>query len=494
MKKILALLLAALMVFAVVACADTSDPGSDTTAPVADTTAPTETTAPEETKITPNLPNVGDEYKGREFIIATRPSDATNYSENWIYRETMTGNIVDDAVFKRNAAIEEKYGITIKQLEFDNVSDEIRLTSSSQDDVYDITMPRLNQVATLMTAGQLYNLYDLPHNNFDAPWWNQRIRDGWTYMDQLYAACSDMSFTFSCSARGIHFNRTLINSHNLEDPYDLVANDQWTVDKFHEMSFKAEGDVNGNSEHDDEDIYGLLDSNYPHLFIGAGLQRYTTDADGNISFVGFTEHTMSILDAYQWLKSEDFVRDYNDVTPPGGESIHEFGRSLFTTGHFLFTQGTLNRLSMWTDMGMEDVYGIVPIPKLDASQTEYYCFTDNNNGVITVPATNAAADLPYISIILEDLSYTSSELVYPAYIETTIKLRKAPEPQMAGMIDLIRSSLYADIGNLLGLSPNEYLANAFESGNYASAFSAGESALQGQIKSMLKQLDALRNK
>lgn len=498
MRKLLALLLAALTVCACLSCADSTAPGAETTVPPVDTTAsdidPAANTTAGETGPVPSLPDVGDTYKGMKFVIATRPSGAANYPESWIWRDALIGNIVDDSVFRRNAALEEKYGITIEQVEFNDVSQEIRKTWSSQDDTYDLAMPRLNQVAGLMQSGQLHNLFDLPYNNYDAPWWNQRIVDGWTYMDQLYAACSDMSFTFSTSARGIHFNRDLINDHNLEDPYDLVANNQWTVSKFQEMTFRAEGDVNGNGQHDDEDIYGLLDSYNPHLFIAAGMERFKTDTEGNITFHGFNEKTMAILDAYQWLKSEDYVRDYDDVNPPNGEPIHAFGRSLFATGHFLFTQGAISRLASWTTEGMEDVYGIVPLPKLDSEQAEYYCFTDNNNGVITVPATNSFDDLPYISIILEDLSYTSSKIVYPAYIETTIKLRKAPEPEMAGMIDLIRSSLYADIGNILNINADEFISNAFITGRYASVFAGAERSLQNQIRNVLKQLDGLRNK
>ena len=63
------------------------------------------------------LPNVPDDknFDGYEFVIL---GNSTDYNTYWyskdIYVEEETGDTIQDAVYYRNRAIEEKYNISIK--------------------------------------------------------------------------------------------------------------------------------------------------------------------------------------------------------------------------------------------------------------------------------------------------------------------------------------------------------------------------------------------
>ena len=114
-KRIAAFLLAAITALSLAACATDpsggNSPTNDTTAPADTTAAPAESTLPPETELTPDLPDVGDKYKGTELVILDRGNEVTSYKEPWIYAEAINGDTINDAVYKRNSALEEKYGI-----------------------------------------------------------------------------------------------------------------------------------------------------------------------------------------------------------------------------------------------------------------------------------------------------------------------------------------------------------------------------------------------
>lgn len=118
-RKIIAVSLAALICAAsLAACAsvDTNSPsspdtdkGSVTTADV--TTTPEETEAP---RVTPNVPDAN--FGGHKFTVLTRgQSSATWYSRD-IYAEGITGDVISDAVYKRNAKIEDQYGFEVVEI------------------------------------------------------------------------------------------------------------------------------------------------------------------------------------------------------------------------------------------------------------------------------------------------------------------------------------------------------------------------------------------
>lgn len=113
-KRIAALFLVLVMLVFPVACAaDDTEKPAETTPQVADTTAaPTETDPPvTEPAYKPELPDV--KFEGESLIIIHRASDAQHYKEICLQADDITGDIVNDAVYKRNLAIEENTALTL---------------------------------------------------------------------------------------------------------------------------------------------------------------------------------------------------------------------------------------------------------------------------------------------------------------------------------------------------------------------------------------------
>lgn len=244
----------------------------------------------------PDLPDI--RFDGTELIIIHNPAVQTYYSEPWIYAESITGDICNDAVFRRNQIIEEKYGVKIVSIEDTNPANTAGLASQAMSDEYDLAMCRFSHTGTISLKGMLHNIADLPYVNYDNPWWDSNCRDGLTVNGKLYGMVSDISMMTLSGVRAIIFNRDLAKNYNLENPYDLVEKNQWTLDKMSEMVLSVSDDLNGDQQYDENDRYGMLTevNNIDNFTVGSGIRYITPSADGNLQVSYLYEKTINVIE------------------------------------------------------------------------------------------------------------------------------------------------------------------------------------------------------
>ena len=135
----------------------------------------------------------------------------------------------------------------------------------------------------------LQPLQDINYNFNDAAW-DKRVMDVYTFGDKTYG--TNMRNTLLQQPRTLIYNKNLINTYDLEDPYTLWKQGQWTLEKFEEIceTFTAECDESSYAWtsyrlSDVADIYGApmikrdgdnftLNMNDPNLL--KGRQKMTT--------------------------------------------------------------------------------------------------------------------------------------------------------------------------------------------------------------------------
>ncbi|MBO5218257.1 MAG: hypothetical protein J6C52_02425, partial [Clostridia bacterium] len=111
MKRSISVLLLIAMFAGMTACGESGgNEVTDTTAGDTTTAEPVETGIPE-----PELPAL--DYGGATFTFLIRGRKATSYYERYVYTDEMNGEIVNDAVFDRNRAVEEKFNLKIAVVE-----------------------------------------------------------------------------------------------------------------------------------------------------------------------------------------------------------------------------------------------------------------------------------------------------------------------------------------------------------------------------------------
>ena len=168
-----AILLAALMTVPVMTSC-----GSDTDKPAENTAANGTAAATEAVTLDPNdpasakdsLPD-GLDFEGKTFRIYNAIEAHQIYYEA---SEELAGDIVNDAVMRRNTAVEERLNITLQhdpyQDTWDSVANSIRKLIMAGDQTYDLYLGHQTGVTQLLADNCFVNAFDLEHLDFSQPW------------------------------------------------------------------------------------------------------------------------------------------------------------------------------------------------------------------------------------------------------------------------------------------------------------------------------------
>ena len=141
---------------------------------------------------------------------------------------------------------------------------------------------------TLAYSGYLTDLNTLPNMNLERSWWDQNANEDLAILNKLFFTAGDISLTYKKVTHCILFNKELIVQYpTLQNPYELVENDNWTFDTFAEEVKKISEDLNANQTADKEDRFGLMSWNDPHLAVitasGEKILTVKDDGTGDVS-------------------------------------------------------------------------------------------------------------------------------------------------------------------------------------------------------------------
>lgn len=194
----------------------------------------------------PILPDV--KFDGYEFTILGRPAEDVPYKEPYFYSETEDAEPINDAVFRRNLAAEEKFDIKISHMEADPVGATASKLISANDAAFDVLWEQRQGIGTLAVNRCLYNIKDFPYIDFSREYWDTNSVNQLEIADKLYFVTCDISLLNLSGARFLYFNKDIITDYNLESPYDLVHNNEWTLDNFTTMVMSVSRDLDGDGE------------------------------------------------------------------------------------------------------------------------------------------------------------------------------------------------------------------------------------------------------
>ena len=126
-----------------------------------------------------------------------------------------------------------------------------------------------------------------------------------------------------------------------------------------------------------------------------------------------------------------------------GSHLSETPMTMFTQSKSLYYIGALCDATMYF-RGMEDDFGILPLPKYNEKQEEYRTPLSGASlmlGVSTLPDKDA---LEFIGIITEAMAIKSHELLRSAVYETVFENQLTRDEESKKTMTLIVNGLYAD--------------------------------------------------
>ncbi len=159
----------------------------------------------------------------------------------------------------------------------------------------------------------------------------------------------------------------------------------------------------------------------------------------------------------------------------------------------LFSMAALFYAPQFRDM--QDDWGIIPMPKYDETQQNYYSPGFPNCYPITVvPASNDAPD--DTGILLEEMSYIGYTKLLPALYDTVLSGKCARDEDSVEMLDIIFGNTLYDIGMIYdfgGIRTTIRTIYTQLDGNFASAFAEIESKADANVEDLIEAIRLLES-
>ena len=237
-----------------------SDAGTNDSAPTSGEVSSevemiSEETEPEtEEVLTDNVPEL--DFGGETVTIAGQKSDGCSD----ISSEEITGEVLNDAIFNRNAAMEERFNVSFAEplaTDYGTVSAAVKATVQAGDAAYDIILNQLAQTSSDALNGNYMNLSEIPYLDFTQRWYPASVIESASLNNKLYLMVSDLCISYVGQTWSMCFNKDLATDMGIENLYDLVREGEWTLDKLMEITSEIYIDINGDGVRDEGDRYGF---------------------------------------------------------------------------------------------------------------------------------------------------------------------------------------------------------------------------------------------
>jgi len=437
-SKILLLALSVLLTIGLLAaCAD--DAGSNNQQTEAQDNDPTEGingNGHDETpaKILPNLPE-GLDLGGVQFRLLLEETEGHDWAVSGVMAEAETGAPLNDAAFRRNEYVTNKLNFEIvytTQPVYTLTSGDVRRSVQAGTNDFDAVIIRQMEVASLITTGSIIELSHVPYLDFDKPWWDNNIMEQLSIDGRQFAMFGDFIVAANDAIRILMFNKQLHRDLGLSNLYELVKEGRWTLDAFYEMSRGASADLTGDGTMGTEDRYGLLmqRGSVVCFMIGTGVNTVSKNAN-DLPYVSIgDERSLIALNRIHQIMAVPDLVIFDTAFPNEWADL----QIAFENGQGLFFGEVMQLAERMR--GTELDFGVLPFPKLDEHQANYYSFVDSwcmNH--IVIPVTND--NLEQTGQILEALSAESYYTVRPAYYDIMLTGQFVRDEESVMMLDII---------------------------------------------------------
>lgn len=156
--------------------------------------------------------------------------------------EDSAPEIISRAVKERNAAVEEKYNISLVTASADSATMYAELSASLKSGMYYADMLNFPQstIPSLAAAGMLYNLRSMPGMKLDTPYFNQSAVEAASAGYRILAVAGEATYS-PYSFPAVFFSVDKLNAAGLELPYKSAKAGTWTWDEFYSYCTAALG-------------------------------------------------------------------------------------------------------------------------------------------------------------------------------------------------------------------------------------------------------------
>lgn len=469
MKKASALLFLFIFIFAL-SCSDNTPVSEIST----DTTLITESIETEPEGDRPDIEKT--DYEGKKFNIVY---PLWSLYKNFYFAEEITGDAVNDAIYKRTQQIEEFLNIDITNYAMDYIDKilpELSKTVMSGSDTYDLALLHCaTSLGNYVNDSIVLEWNKVPNIDMEKSYWNKSVKANMQLNGILPFASNDFIIP---DVNSIFYNNHLAEVNNLGNIYDIVFDGKWTWDKFYEMASTASQDIDGDGKFTDQDQYGFVGEigwQFGSITTSAGQYVLKTDASGVPQLSINTESMITLVEKIDKLVKSDntsYTWEYALKYDPNAGGIPPVS---FDSGRALFYLVPLSLAKSFRETDVD--FGIVPLPKLDEIQKDY--ITLNWSGFMCVPLT--AGDPQFVGSVVELLAYYNGEIVIPAFYDILLGQKISRDEDSVLMLNIIFKNNVYDLGVNLGLYNILYSMVSSPNAEFASYYAKNEKSFNKTV-------------
>ena len=441
----------------------------------------------------------GIDYQGRAFRVQSSAdaTDATNANEFIEGSGSLNGEIVNDAVFDRNAKVEELLNIKLEFTEanytYSNAESSIRTFVMAGDDLFDLIINDDRSLIALTDENIFYNLAKHGENfDLNQSYWHTATMDDLVLVPgHSYVMAGDYFLDCLASAHCLFYNKQLCDDAYGDPEYldNIVLEGGWTYEKMTQTLNENYVDLNGDGVRQEGDQFGMYAHDYWGCliaFVGsAGIDFI--DRSGDEPVISFN-NDRSV--AYAEALNKLYRCDGNYIGIKESSDMNMGLRNLFQNKLSLIClYQRLNDISKMRDFEFD--VGPIPYPKLYESD-KYFTSIHDTTEMGAIPVTSP--DIDFDTVCIEVLSRETAKLVIPIYYDQALKVKYSADLKVSQMIDLIHdnfgSSFVLCYNNAMGDSMIQMftdLVNA-NSTDFASAYKRKEKVLKKMCDKMVASI------
>jgi len=382
-----------------------------------------------------------EDMNGMEVRICVR----SNWYQAELFIEEETGEPVNDAIYSRNIKVEDRFNIKLEKRLADAPSQVgLKIVQAGLDD-YDLVADHMVNMGTASLKKPFLNWLDIPTIDLSKQWFPADMLKEMTVNDVLYVLAGDYCHTLVYLTNCMFFNKKLVRDYGLEDPYKIVLDGEWTIDRLNAITKDLYKDLDGDGRATKEDFYGFASDyntgavNYTY---SSGM-RIMRKAEGKVEYDLPNEKTYA-----NFQKIYELFNNQGTHAGNWGEETELFKKkqAIFINYFFDFAKALRD---------FEEDFGIIPYPKFDGAQQGYLTTFNGAVTLLGVPITAKEPDR--IGKIVNVLNAESWKTVVPQYYDIGMKVKFTRDDESVRIMDMILEGRVFDLGGVYDDFGNGYI-------------------------------------
>ncbi|MBQ3482837.1 MAG: hypothetical protein IJA78_01530 [Clostridia bacterium] len=441
---------------------------------------------------------------------------------------------VAGAIYERNLNIQDRLSVVFDiKIQQGNVTymenfiqHVVNTYNAAPDEHYDIISGYTKTIGMLATRGYLVDMMTIeddsnaaylnPDNvdrhmgyiDLDRVYWPATMTETCNFSGSMYFVSGDCSTNTLYMMYAVYFNKELIDRQfnkaaqdaDLETGTDLlysyVYDGKWTIDKLIEMTTGFGADTNNNNKQDNKDRIGLATGTLhaEALYFGANLRLVDHDTEKILKVsddYGSLKTTKLVGKLGKWLTTKDVYIDaynkwYNDASLSYENAF--YNRQTM----FLLMRAYVGQKIIDNAPGLK--FGVLPVPKYDEKQVNYYTDIGNPLSLYGISANfqvrnnDKKSTLQMLSAVIECWGSEGYALTTPQIFNVNMLSKWAEGEDEVAMFQYVRTSIIYDLGKIFGSDLSVMQQKPLIAATFGNSWSQTYQAYIGTIEAQLAEL------